>query len=159
MVSHTSQGVAKAHHDPAAGGWRPIECSVGPHFGSQILDVSFANRVSGSDRRRRVELKTPQVGEASLLLEAADARARMQYQFRYLKVGIRFRCTEIAERILHIKGQFAEARRRLVCKCHAKEAGGHCGESDRMLLPPIIGDVDQFTEGLTVIADFRTRNE
>src|ERR1700729_351745 len=158
MIGDSGERIAKAQDDPMALRRRPIESAVGAQLGSQIHHVILTNRVRGSDRRRWVRLKTLQVGETGLLLESADPRAGMQHQFRYLKVGIGFHCTEIAKRTLHIKGQVAETRRRLVCESNAKKPGGGCGESDRVLFSPIIGNVDQFAEGLTVIAGFSIRD-
>ena len=82
----------------------------------------------------------------------------MEHQFRYLEVGIRLHSTEIAKRILHIKGQITETRRRLVGEGHTKEPSGCGGESDGVLLSSVVGNIDQLAKGLAVVAGLNIRD-
>ena len=121
------------------------------HLGGQIDDVIFANRVGSRDRGRCEGFETLEVGEASLLFEAADAGVGVEHQFRNLEVRIGLRVAEIAKRILDIKSHVTLSRRRLVGEGNSEETRRGRGECDGVLIAAIVGNFGKLAKSLAVI--------
>src|SRR4029077_101493 len=91
-------------------------------LGSQIYDVALADRIRCRHLRCGKRIQADQIGEAGFLLEPAYVRARMEGEFRNLKIWIRLHAAEVAERVLNVKCHFAKPGGWLIGKHDSEES-------------------------------------
>src|SRR5579864_4754900 len=151
MYSFTSSRLSLSTSSPVPCRWCPVQSAIGMHLGSQVHDVALADRIAFSHRRGRKSIQPDEIGEAGLLLEPAYARARMKHEFGNLKVWIRFRAAEVAERVLNVEWHFAKPGGWLIGKRDAEESCAGRGKRDGVFFSAVVGDVDEFAEALAIV--------
>ncbi len=79
----------------------------------------------------------------------------MKHEFGNLKVWIRFHPAEVAERILHVEIVLAKSACWPVRERDAEKSRAGRGKRDGVFFSAVVGDVDEFAEGLAIVARFQ----
>src|SRR5580704_8454992 len=151
MVRNSRKRISETKHDPVPCRWRPIQSAIGMHLGGQVHDVALTDRITCRHLGRGKRIQADEIGEASLLLEPAYERARMKHELRNLKIWIRLRAAEVAERVLNVKIVLAKSACWPVCERDAEESRVSRGKRDGVFLSTVVGDVDEFAEALAIV--------
>jgi hypothetical protein len=118
---------------------RPLERTVGLHFGSQVEDVLFANRLGRRDLGSRIRVETRQIGECGLSSKRLMRAPGCSTSSEISKLGFGFMAARIAERVFHVEFRIAEAGRGLRRKAYPKKLRDCGGNAIVCSAPPSAG--------------------